>query len=168
MVAYFLAIFTVVGYFLFVGQYLQLVLGLSPLEAALWSLPSAIGFIVGSVVAPRVIHRFRPSRVMGTGLAVAAAGAVLLLGVGRDQGSGLLIITVALVIMSLALAPVITLATELIVGSAPPEQAGAATGISETSGGSAARSGLPFSAAWGRSYTAPDSRMPSLRTSRRQ
>jgi DHA2 family multidrug resistance protein-like MFS transporter len=36
--------------------------------------------------------------------------------------------------MSLALAPVITLATELIVGSAPAEQAGAATGISETSG----------------------------------
>ena len=36
--------------------------------------------------------------------------------------------------MSLGLAPVITLATELIVGSAPPEQAGAATGMSETSG----------------------------------
>jgi DHA2 family multidrug resistance protein-like MFS transporter len=34
----------------------------------------------------------------------------------------------------LGLAPVITLATELIVGSAPPEQAGAATGMSETSG----------------------------------
>jgi MFS transporter, DHA2 family, multidrug resistance protein len=38
------------------------------------------------------------------------------------------------VIISIGLAPVITLATELIVGSAPPEQAGAATGISETSG----------------------------------
>ena len=36
--------------------------------------------------------------------------------------------------ISLGLAPVITLATELIVGSAPPEQAGAATGMSETSG----------------------------------
>ena len=36
--------------------------------------------------------------------------------------------------ISVGLAPVITLATELIVGSAPPEQAGAATGMSETSG----------------------------------
>ena len=36
---YFLGIFVVVGYFLFIAQYLQLVLGLSPLEAALWSLP---------------------------------------------------------------------------------------------------------------------------------
>jgi DHA2 family multidrug resistance protein-like MFS transporter len=38
------------------------------------------------------------------------------------------------VVISVGLAPVITLATELIVGSAPPEQAGAATGMSETSG----------------------------------
>jgi DHA2 family multidrug resistance protein-like MFS transporter len=134
LVAYLLAIFTVVGYFLFVGQYLQLVLGLSPLQAALWSLPSALGFIAGSVVSPRIIHRFRPSAIMGVGMAVAALGAVILLFVGRESTSGLLLITFALVIMSVALSPVITLATELIVGSAPPEQAGAATGVSETSG----------------------------------
>lgn len=36
------AIFVAVGYFLFVAQYLQLVLGLSPLQAGLWSLPSAL------------------------------------------------------------------------------------------------------------------------------
>jgi DHA2 family multidrug resistance protein-like MFS transporter len=41
---------------------------------------------------------------------------------------------VASLVISVGLAPVITLATELIVGSAPPEQAGAATGMSETSG----------------------------------
>ncbi|HET9417375.1 MAG TPA: MFS transporter, partial [Candidatus Limnocylindria bacterium] len=50
---YFFGIFVVVGYFLFIAQYLQLVLGLSPLIAALWSLPSAAGFIVGSVIAPK-------------------------------------------------------------------------------------------------------------------
>jgi DHA2 family multidrug resistance protein-like MFS transporter len=36
------------------------------------------------------------------------------------------------VIISLGLAPVFGLTTELIVGAAPPEQAGAASGISET------------------------------------
>src|SRR5687768_12212176 len=107
---YLLAIFTVVGYFLFVSQYLQLVLGMSPLVAALWSLPSAIGFIVGSVVAPRIIHRFRPSVIMGGGLALAALGAVTLLFLGTDPGTGPLIVSFALVIMSLALAPPITLA----------------------------------------------------------
>ena len=131
---YLLGIFVVVGYFLFIGQYLQLVLGLSPIQAAVWSLPSAIGFIVGSVVAPKVIHRFRPSVIMGSGMAIAAVGTAMLLGLGLDSTTGIALIVVASVVISLGLAPVITLATELIVGSAPPEQAGAATGMSETSG----------------------------------
>ena len=131
---YLLSIFVVVGYFLFIGQYLQLVLGLSPLVAALWSLPSAFGFTVGSILAPRIIHRFRPAVIMGTGMAVAAAGTTLLIGVAVSGTASLYLIVIASLVMTLAYAPVITLATELIVGSAPPEQAGAATGISETSG----------------------------------
>ena len=134
LTTYFLSIFVVVGYFLFIAQYLQLVLGLSPLEAALWSLPSAIGFIVGSIASPRFIHRFRPSIVMGTGLAVGAVGTAALLGLRPDGDGSLFVIVFASIVISLGLAPVVTLATELIVGSAPPEQAGAATGISETSG----------------------------------
>jgi len=132
--AYLLAIFVVIGYFLFIGQYLQLVLGLSPFEAGLWSLPSSAGFIVGSIAAPRFIHRFRPSVIMGTGLAVAAVGTAMLLVLGLTGGGNLLLVVVASIVIDLGLAPVITLATELIVGSAPPEQAGAATGVSETSG----------------------------------
>jgi DHA2 family multidrug resistance protein-like MFS transporter len=59
-----LGIFIVVGYFLFVAQYLQLVLGLSPLAAGLWSLPSAFGFIIGSNLAPRILRRVRPAFVI--------------------------------------------------------------------------------------------------------
>jgi DHA2 family multidrug resistance protein-like MFS transporter len=134
LVAYLLSIFVVVGYFLFIAQYLQLVLGLSPLIAALWSLPSAVGFIVGSTVAPKLIYRFRPSVVMGTGLVTAAVGIGMLIFLGTTGLGDLLLLAVASTIISTGLGPVITLATELIVGSAPPEQAGAATGMSETSG----------------------------------
>jgi DHA2 family multidrug resistance protein-like MFS transporter len=131
---YFFGIFVVVGYFLFIAQYLQLVLGLSPIEAAVWSLPSAAGFIIGSTVAPKIIHRVRPSVIMGVGMAIAAVGTAMLLGLSVNGDGSLLLIAAASVVISLGLAPVITLATELIVGSAPPEQAGAATGMSETSG----------------------------------
>jgi DHA2 family multidrug resistance protein-like MFS transporter len=131
LTTYLLSIFVAFGYFLFVAQFLQLVLGLSPFQAGLWSLPSGAGFIVGSVLAPMVIHRFRPAVVMSTGLIVAAAGALLLTQVGGP--SSLTVIVVAVSVMALALAPVITLSTELVVGSAPPERAGAASGISETS-----------------------------------
>ena len=123
-------IFIAVGYFLFVAQYLQLVLGLSPLQAGLWSLPSAAGLILGSNLAPQLLCRVRPAYVIGAGLAMAAAGLVLLTRVGGS--ADLAILVVASCVISLGLAPVFTATTDLIVGSAPPERAGAASGISET------------------------------------
>ena len=126
----FLAIFVAVGYFLFVAQYLQLVVGLSPLEAGLWSLPSAAAFIIGSQFAPRVLHDVRPAFVISGGLALSAVGLFLLSQV--EVTGGLVPLVLGSVIISLGLAPVFGLTTELIVGSAPPEQAGAASGISET------------------------------------
>ena len=69
-----LGVFVAVGYFLFVAQYMQLVLGLSPLQAGLWSLPSAIGFVVGSNVAPKFVHRFHPAYVLGASMGVGQLG----------------------------------------------------------------------------------------------
>lgn len=126
----FLAIFVMVGYFLFVAQYLQLVVGLSPLEAGLWSVPSAIAFIVGSQLAPRVVQHVRPGYLIGGGLGVGAVGLAMLTQVGPTDG--LFMLVAASVVISIGLAPVFGLTTELIVGSAPPERAGAASGISET------------------------------------
>jgi DHA2 family multidrug resistance protein-like MFS transporter len=125
-------IFIAVGYFLFVAQYLQLVLGLSPLEAGLWSLPSALGFIVGSNLAPRILRRVRPAWVVGSGLAMAAVGLGVLTQVGGSPDADLAILTAASLLVSLGLAPVFTATTDLVVSSAPPERAGAASGISET------------------------------------
>jgi DHA2 family multidrug resistance protein-like MFS transporter len=126
------SIFVAVGYFLFIAQYLQLVLGLSPLEAGLWSLPSAIGFIVGSNLAPRILRRVRPGPVIGAGLAMAAIGLGVLTQVGGSPGADLAVLAGASLAISLGLAPVFTATTDLIVSSAPPERAGAASGISET------------------------------------
>jgi DHA2 family multidrug resistance protein-like MFS transporter len=127
----FLAIFVAIGYFLFIAQYLQLVIGLSPLEAGLWSVPSALGFVAGSQVTPHIAARVGPHRLIAGGLTVAAVGLALLLLVGRQDGA-LAVLILASVVISLGFAPVFGLTTELIVGSAPPERAGAASGISET------------------------------------
>jgi MFS transporter, DHA2 family, multidrug resistance protein len=126
----FLSIFVMVGYFLFVAQFLQLVVGLSPLEAGLWSLPSAIGFVVASNAAPRIVRRFPAAYVIGAGLALSAVGLGVLTQVGGS--TGLAAVVIGSIIISLGLAPVFSLTTDLIVGSAPPERAGAASGISET------------------------------------
>jgi DHA2 family multidrug resistance protein-like MFS transporter len=125
-----LALFAWVGTFLFLAQYLQLVVGLSPLEAGLWMLPATGGSILGSMVAPVIARKVRPGFVMGAGLLVAAAGFAILTQV--DVASGLTVFVVGSVVASLGIAPTVALGTDMIVGSAPPEQAGAASAISET------------------------------------
>lgn len=130
LVVNFLAIFVMIGYFLFIGQYLQLVVAMSPLEAGLWSLPGAIGFVVSSQLAPRYLQRIRAAYVVACGLAAAAGGLFLLTTVQVE--TGLMAIVGASVVISLGMGPVFGLTTELVVGSAPAEKAGAASGISET------------------------------------
>jgi MFS transporter, DHA2 family, multidrug resistance protein len=130
LIVYTLAILVVFGTFLFVFQYLQLVAGLSPLEAGLWTLPSFAAFVVGSLVSPALVRRIRPAFVMAGGLALAAIGLALLTQVGSSSGLALLV--TAVVIFDLGFAPVITLTNDLIIGAAPPARAGAASAISET------------------------------------
>jgi DHA2 family multidrug resistance protein-like MFS transporter len=125
-----LAVLVAFGYFLFVAQYLQLVVGMTPLQAGLWSLPSAVAFVAGSQVAPRIVRTVRPAYVIGAALGLAAVGLAILTQV--DTTSGVTAVVAASVVIGLGLAPVFGLTTELIVGSAPPERAGAASGMSET------------------------------------
>ena len=132
LTTYTLATFVAFGIFIFIGQYLQLVLGLSPLHAGLWTMPFGGAFVVGSMLTPAIARRVRPAYVMAGGLVVAAFGFGMLTLVEVEGPSGLAVLVTAFVVYSLGLAPVFTLATDIIVGSAPPERAGAASAISET------------------------------------
>jgi MFS transporter, DHA2 family, multidrug resistance protein len=131
LVTYTLGTLVVFGVYIFIAQYLQLVLGLAPLRAGLWSAPSMVAFVVGSVLVPVIARRVAPAYLMGAGLVLAAVGFGVLAQVGRVPG--LAVIVVGSVVYSLGISPVVILATDLIVGSAPVERAGAASAISETS-----------------------------------
>jgi len=130
LVAYTLVTFVSFGAFVLIAQYLQLVLGLSPLVAGLWTTPFAGGFIAGSMLTPMLVRRVRPAFVMAAGLLLAALGFGAVARV--EPAAGLPALVAGFVVFSLGLAPVFTLATDLIVGTAPPERAGAAAAISET------------------------------------
>jgi MFS transporter, DHA2 family, multidrug resistance protein len=119
------------GIAVFIAQYLQLVIGLSPFEAGLWTVPYAGAFIVGALLTPLLVRRILPSLVIAGGLALAGAGFVLL--TQADGDSSLATVVIGSVVFALGLAPVYTLAADVMVGAAPPERAGAAAGISETS-----------------------------------
>ncbi|MGH8668720.1 MAG: MFS transporter, partial [Burkholderiales bacterium] len=118
--------------FLFIAQYLQSVLALTPLQAGLWGLPSALAFVAGSMLTPAIVRRVRPAYVIAGGMAFSAAGFVVLTAV--DNGAAALAVLVGgWVVLSLGICPVVTLTTDLVLGAVPPERAGAASAISETS-----------------------------------
>jgi len=130
LIAYTLATFAVFGIFLFTSQYLQLVKGLSPLRAGIASLPGFVCFIAGSFIAPVLARRVQPIPLMIGGFVVSGVGfAVIAL---ADPSSSLGVVIAATAIYSLGLSPVFVLATDMIVGSAVPEKAGAASALSET------------------------------------
>jgi MFS transporter, DHA2 family, multidrug resistance protein len=127
-----LATFVMAGMLLFVAQYLQLVRGMGPLEAGAWSVPAMVGSIAGSMLAPALAQRFQRGFVLAGSMAVAAVGLAVLVFV--SDGSALAVLVGGSLVMGLGAGAIGTVATDLIVGTVPPERAGAASGISETGG----------------------------------
>jgi DHA2 family multidrug resistance protein-like MFS transporter len=123
--------FIAFGFFLFLAQYFQLVLGMQPLEAGLWTAPSGIAFAVGSMVAPSLVHHFRPGYVLAVGFAVAAVGLGLL--TVAVQRGGFPLFMIGYVVFCLGLSPAGAVTVDIVISAAPPERAGVASAISETS-----------------------------------
>jgi MFS transporter, DHA2 family, multidrug resistance protein len=122
--------FVLYGSQLWIAQYLQVVLGLSPLRAGLYTIPSVLGYLLGATIAPAAAKRLSPHRAIVIGLVVVCAGFALLAGIAG--GHGLTLVIAGSVVFSLGLAPVYALTTEIIVASVPPERAGTASAITET------------------------------------
>ncbi|MFC0110168.1 MFS transporter [Kibdelosporangium aridum] len=113
-------------------QFLQSVKALSPLQAGLWMIPITLAAVLGSLVAPLLTRRIRPAFVITGGAVISVVGFVLVTQVDAISGLGLLI--TAGVVTVAGLSPMTVLTTDMVVGSAPPEKAGAAAALSETSG----------------------------------
>lgn len=118
-----------IGFLFFVSQYLQLVEGMTPLRAGASLLPGAVVTIVSGLLVVRVAEHVRPAMVVGGGLLVMAGGFLLVL-LGDLTGGTLLV--VALMVIGLGSGSAQTIAGDLVLGEVEPEQAGAASAISET------------------------------------
>jgi DHA2 family multidrug resistance protein-like MFS transporter len=125
------ATMTLGGIYFLIAQYLQLVLGLSPLHAGLALLPTTVTGIIGSMIAPALVKHFEHRTLIAGGMLLTAAGMVAM--AVMHPSSGLTILVSAYVVMSFGINVAITLTTDNIMSVAPPERAGAASAISETS-----------------------------------
>ncbi|RNL86657.1 MFS transporter [Halostreptopolyspora alba] len=137
-----LSVCAMAGTQLLLMQYLQSVLGLSPLEAGLWLLPSILGGILGTMLAPKIVLRVRPGVVITASLLLAGAGASLVaLAVGQDS---LVWSIVGFTFLYTGVTPTLALTTDIIVGAAPSERAGLASAISESGAELGLAGGMAF------------------------
>lgn len=119
------------GILVLVAQYLQLVLGLDPLQAGLWGLPAAIGFVAGSFLTSPLLAVLPRPRALALGL---VAGALGLLVMAHAAGAhDLPVLVGGNVLMAVGTASVTAIVADLVVGLAPEERAGAASALNETS-----------------------------------
>lgn len=125
-----IGLFSWTGMLLFITQYLQLIIGMDPLRAGLWTIPGAAANIVMCIMAPVAVRYVARPHLIAAGLVLLAAGILCLTQVNAIDGLPMLIL--ATVLMS-GCGLAVTLSTDLVVATAPPERAGAAAGISETS-----------------------------------
>jgi DHA2 family multidrug resistance protein-like MFS transporter len=125
-----LNVFVSFGSFILVSQYLQLVLGLAPVQAGLLSLPASVCAIAGPMLSPMLEQR--------VGMRNSLAGLLALTGLGFAiqslLGGPLAVVMVAIgwAVWAFGGSAAATLTTGSIVSSARPERAGAVSALAQT------------------------------------
>ena len=125
------AFFALFGFIFLITQYLQLVLGYSPLEAGIRTVPFAAATAIASPIAIALMHRFGTKLVVAAGLLLMGAGFVI---ASRNDAAtayvGPILATMILggAGLGLATGP----ATESIVGALPESKAGVGSAVNDT------------------------------------
>ncbi|MGV9451039.1 MFS transporter [Streptomyces sp. NPDC003635] len=116
----------------FMTLYLQNVLGYSPLEAGLALVPSSLGVVVGSKLAPRFMPGLGARNVAALGTVVAAVGFgwQSLMGVDSQYVTAIMFPGI---LMMLGAGLTATPLASLAISGAPPQEAGLVSGLVNTS-----------------------------------
>ncbi|MCU4672147.1 MFS transporter [Microbacterium fluvii] len=125
-----LSVVALVGFLYFVSQHLQLIVGLSPMQAGLALVPGLALMIVSGLVVVPISARVSPRIVVPSALVFSVAG-YLLVWVSMTAGS-LPLLVAAFMNLGIGIGAAETVSNELVLASAPPSKAGAASAVSET------------------------------------
>ncbi|MFT4221133.1 MAG: MFS transporter [Microbacterium sp.] len=123
-----LSVVALVGFLYFVAQQLQLVVGLSPLQAGLVLVPGLATMIVAGLVVVPISRRVPPHVLVPAALVFSVGG---YLAIAFSAGS-VSVVLAAFVSLGVGIGMAETVSNELILTSAPPAKAGAASAVSET------------------------------------
>ncbi|MFD9794673.1 MFS transporter [Streptomyces sp. NPDC059070] len=126
-----LAMLALVGLELIAVQYLQLVLGLGPLETGLRLLPLTFAAMAAGATGSYTLRALGPRTMVVCGFALTAAAVLLLVLMGQHDRPALL--TCAFIVLGFGLQTTLFGAYESMLSEAPAECAGGAAAIGETS-----------------------------------
>jgi MFS transporter, DHA2 family, integral membrane protein len=126
MVLVFLAMY---GVMFLITQYFQLVLGYSPLSAALRLLPIAPIMIVVAPLTPRLSVRYGAHRTVASGMALIAVGMLMFVALGLH--TPYLYVAVCLLPLVSGIALAMSPMTAAIMSAVPPRRAGAGSATND-------------------------------------
>ncbi|WP_156025429.1 MFS transporter [Thermogemmatispora carboxidivorans] len=122
--------FIAFGTLLLLTQYLQFVLGQTPLQAGVALMPLVPTLVIGSVVAPRLSERIGIKLPVSGGLFITAGGAALLTVVNWSSGYGL--VALVLLVTGLGLGLAAAPAATAIMDALPVARAGVGSAVNDT------------------------------------
>ncbi|MFD9354924.1 MFS transporter [Streptomyces sp. NPDC060031] len=121
--------FAMMGSAYFTTQYLQSVLGMGTLEAALWSLAPSVVIGAAAPVSAALAQKVDRAYVIAGGFCLAAAGFALIGLVGADS---LWLLLAGAGVLASGIVTVMSLVSDMALGAAPAEKAGSAASLLET------------------------------------
>ena len=124
-----LVVWSVSGYL--VGVYLQSVLGLNVFTAALLTIPGALVLTASCIWTSKIVEIIGKKWALITTHLLISCGMILLLLTDIQRGAGLYIASTMIAGIGYGLS--FSLVAEIAISAAPPERAGAAAAIAETS-----------------------------------
>ncbi|MER7012735.1 MFS transporter [Saccharopolyspora sp. NPDC000359] len=124
----------------YITQFLQSVSGMTPLESAFCLLPGMVVATISATVSPMLGQRFRPAYLISGGIVGIIVPFAMFSQLEPDSGPLPLIIGFA--IMGLCEGPLLSLGTNLVVSSAPPEKAGSSSSMTQVANEAGSSLGL--------------------------
>ncbi len=123
--------FALFGSMFVITQYMQYVLGFSPLAAGVRSLPLALMMMVGAPISARIAEKVGTKAIVAFGMALVAGGLALAATATPELGY-LPRIFPAQLLMGAGIAMAMAPATESIMGSLPRDKAGVGSAVNDT------------------------------------
>lgn len=124
------SVIAIVGFIYFATQHLQLVAGLSPLNAAWLLVPGLVLTVVAGLSAVPAVRRLGARRVVVLGLSFNAVGYAVMAMLGHTGSLAVVLLAFGAISIGVGLSE--TISNDLALGAVPEHKAGAAAAASET------------------------------------